>query len=81
MPKSDRARVDYMPCGAAVDALEAAQGLYPAANIQALIHRLVITDLSALVQGHWRPAGLFGCDRDRWKLPDGLRLDMLGNDA
>ena len=73
MPKSDRIRVDYMPCPAAVEALQAAQGLYPDNNTQALIDRLVITGLSALVQGHWRPPSLYGRDRNRWKLPDALQ--------
>lgn len=73
MPKSDRIRVDYMPCPAAVEALQAAQGLYPDNNTQALIDRLVITGLSALVQGHWKPPSLYGRDRDRWALPIELR--------
>ncbi len=71
MPKTDRARVDYMPCPAAVAALEAAQALYPESSTQALIDRLVITGLSALVQGHWQPPRLWG-NRDRWKLPPNL---------
>ena len=71
MPKTDRVRVDYMPCPAAVAALEAAQALYPDSNTQALIDRLVITGLSALVQGHWQPPRLWG-NRDRWKLPPNL---------
>lgn len=68
MPKTDRVRVDYMPCPAAVAALEAAQALYPDSSTQALIDRLVITGLSALVQGHWQPPRLWG-NRDRWNLP------------
>ena len=43
MPKTDRVRVDYMPCQAATEALQAAQALYPKANTQALIDRMVIT--------------------------------------
>lgn len=73
MSKSDRVRVDYMPGPAAVEALQAAQGLFPNSNTQALIDRLVITGLSALMQGHWRPPPLYGRDRDAWKLPDDLR--------
>ncbi len=65
-------RVDYMPGPAAVGALQAAQGLYPNSNTQALIDRLVITGLSALVQGQWRPP-LYERDRDARKLPDDLR--------
>lgn len=49
-PKTDRSRVDYMPCPAAVAALEAVQTLYPKSSTQDLIDRLVITGLSALVQ-------------------------------
>lgn len=79
MPKANRIRVDYMPCPAAVEALQAAQGLYPDNNTQALIDRLVITGLSALVQGHWRPPSLYGRDRDRWSLPRELRADLPEN--
>ncbi len=71
--RAGRARVDYMPGPAAVEALQAAQGLFPNSNTQALIDRLVITGLSALVQGHWKPPPLYGRDRDAWKLPDALR--------
>ncbi len=71
MPKTDRARVAYMPCPAALAALEAAQALYPESSTQALIDRLVITGLSALVQGHWQPPRLWG-NRDRRKLPTEL---------
>lgn len=70
MPKVNRMRVDYMPCAAAVQALQAAQGLFPEASAQALIDRLVITGLSALLHGHWRAPGLYGRKRDRWKLPE-----------
>lgn len=70
--RAGRVRVDYMPGRAAVEALQAAQGLYPNSNTQALIDRLVITGLSALVQGHWKPPPLYGRDRDAWKLPDDL---------
>ena len=80
MPKSDRVRVDYMPCQAAVDALQAAQKLYPDASTQALIDRLVITGLSALVHGRWEPPHLWG-HRDRWQLPDDLHRDSPGVDA
>jgi hypothetical protein len=79
MAKSDRVRVDYMPGAAAVEALEVAQGLFPNSNAQALIDRLVITGLSALVQGHWKPPGLFGRDSERWKLPDDLRRAIPGD--
>ena len=72
MPKADRVRVDYMPSDAALQALQAAQDLYPKANTQALIDRMVITGLSALVHGKWQPPSLWG-QRDRWKLPDNLR--------
>lgn len=71
--RAGRVRVDYMPGPAAVEALQAAQGLFPNSNTQALIDRLVITGLSALVQGHWKPPPLNGRDRDAWRLPDDLR--------
>lgn len=32
-----------------------------------------MTELSALVQGHWKSPLLYGCDRDAWKLPADLR--------
>jgi len=77
VPKSDRVRVDYMPCQAAIDALQAAQSMYPKANTQALIDRMVITGLSALVHGKWQPPNLWG-QRDGWKLPDNLREQVPG---
>ena len=61
-----------MPGAAAVEALQAAQAMYPKANTQALIDRMVITGLSALVHGKWQPPILWG-QRDAWKLPDNLR--------
>ncbi len=79
MPKTDRVRVDYMPCAAAVEALQAAQAHHPRDNTQALIDRLVIIGLSALVHGKWEPPHLWG-HRDRWELPDDLR-DSPGNDG
>lgn len=71
--RAGRVRVDYMPGLAALEALQAAQGLFPNSNTQALIDRLVITGLSALVQGHWKPPPLHGRNREAWKLPDDLR--------
>lgn len=73
MSKTNRVRVDYMPGHAALQALEAAQTLHPDCNTQALIDRLVITGLSALVHGHWQPPRLYGRNREAWKLPDNLR--------
>ena len=76
MPKIDRARIDYMPGDAALDALALAEGMFPALRTQALIDRLLITAVSALHHAAqhqpWRPPGLWGSNRDRWKLPDGL---------
>ena len=77
MPKADRVRVDYMPGDAAVQALQAAQVMFPKANTQALIDRMVITGLSALVHGKWEPPGLWG-HRDRWKLPNNLKEHVPG---
>ena len=76
--RAGRVRVDYMPGRAAVEALQAAQLLYPNSNTQALIDQLVITGLSVLVQGHWKPPPLYGRDRDAWKLPDDLRPRPVG---
>ena len=70
MTKKDRARIDYMPGGAAVDALGIAGAMFPGMRPQALIDKLVITGLCAL---HWKPPTLWGSDRDRWQLPDNLR--------
>lgn len=72
MSKANRIRVDYMPGPAALEALKPAKAMHPDCNIQALIDRLVITGLSALVHRHWEPPRLFGRDRERWILPDGL---------
>lgn len=72
MPKTDRVRVDYMPGPAALEALQLAQELFPDAATQALIDRMVITGLSALVHREWRAPHLYG-HRDRWKLPENLR--------
>ena len=66
-----------MPGAAAVEALQAAQAMYPKANTQALIDRMVITGLSALVHGKWQPPCLWGA-RDRWRLPDDLRDRVPG---
>ncbi len=70
MPKKDRARIDYMPGNAALEALELAGAMFPNARPQALLDKLVITGLCAL---HWKAPALYGSDRDRWKLPDELR--------
>lgn len=72
MSKTNRVRVDYMPGAAALQALEIAQAMHPNSNAQALIDRLVITGLAALLHPPWSPPSLYGRDRDRWKLPDGL---------
>ena len=74
--KSDRVRVDYRPSTAAVEALQAAQKMFPKANIQALIDRMVITGLSALVHGKWQPPTLWG-PRERWNLPDNLIVLLI----
>ena len=76
MPKIDRTRIDYMPGGAALDALALAQAMYPKLRTQALLDRLLITAVSALhhAMHHrpWQAPGMWGNDRDRWKLPDSL---------
>lgn len=80
MSKVNRVRVDYMPGPAALEALQAAQELHPDCNTQALIDRLVITGLSALVHGRWEPPRLHGRDRERWQLPQVLRQPMPEGD-
>ena len=72
MSKTTRTRIDYTPGAAALEALQAAQALHPADNTQALIDRLCIVGLAALVHPPWKPPALYGRDRDRWKLPEGL---------
>ncbi len=69
MPKNSRARIDYMPGNAALEALGIAEALLPNLRTQALIDRLVITGVCAL---HWSPPALWGDDRDTWKLPDSI---------
>lgn len=66
MRKSDRQRIDYMPCSAAREAIEIAQSLFPDSNAQALLDRLVITGLVAM---QWKPPSLYGRDREQWRLP------------
>ena len=77
MQKTKRVRVDYMPCQAAIEALHAAQVIYPKASTQALIDRMVITGLSALVHSRWQPPSLWG-HRECWKLPDNLQSIVPG---
>ena len=76
MPKNDRVRIDYMPGGAAIEALQIADALFPDMRPQALIDKLVITAVSALVHDRehkrWEPPHLRGRDRDAWKLPPDL---------
>ena len=72
MPKKDRARIDYMPGNAALDALGQAGAMFPNTRPQALLDKLVITAVSALAHEHWRPPALWGRDRDAWKLPEEL---------
>ena len=76
MPKTERARIDYMPGGAALDAMKLAEQLFPTLRTQALIDRLVITAVSALHHAAqhkpWQPPGMWGNDRDRWNLTDSL---------
>jgi hypothetical protein len=80
MPKTDRVRIDYMPGCAAVEALHIASERFPALRTQALIDKLLICGLSALVHQHWKPPMLYGKSREGWRLPDCLipeELDKL----
>ena len=70
MPKKDRARIDYMPGSAALEALGLAAEMFPDKRSQALLDKLVITGLCAL---HWKAPALYGAHRDRWKLPQELK--------
>lgn len=73
MSKDDRIRIDYMPGGAALEALALAAEMFPTTRQQALLDKLVITAVSALAHSHWRPPFLLGRDRARWQLPAALR--------
>ncbi len=73
MSKTNRTRIDYMPCPAALEALKAAHKLHPDHITQRLLDRLVIVGLSALAHGHWVPPRLHGRNRDAWTLPEELR--------
>ena len=81
MSKASRTRIDYTPCKAALKALQAAQGLHPKDNTQALIDRQVIVGYSALVQPRWEPPHLYGRNREAWKLPQELREHMPEDEA
>ena len=76
MPKTERTRIDYMPGDAALDALNMAADLFPKLRTQALLDRLLITAVSALHHAAqhkpWQPPGMWGNDRDRWRLPKSL---------
>ena len=76
MPKTERTRIDYMPGDAALDALALAEDMFPKLRTQALIDRLVIVAVSAMHHNAqhkpWQPPGMWGNNRDRWKLPDSL---------
>lgn len=72
MPKIDRTRLDYMPGDAACSALALAAQMFPNLRTQALIDKLVITGVSAINHQHWKPPGLYGKDRNKWRLPTEL---------
>lgn len=73
MPKIERTRIDYMPGDAALDALDMGADMFPALRTQALIDKLLITAVSALHHNAqhrpWQPPGMWGTNRDDWKLP------------
>ena len=68
MPKNERTRIDYMPGDAALDALALAGEMLPDTRPQALLDKLVITAVSALVHDRqhkrWEPPRLWGKNRD-----------------
>ena len=75
MPRTARARIDWAPGPAAQAALVLAAERFPELRPQALIDRLVICGLSALMHRPWRPPPLYGKDRDAWRLPDDLHRE------
>ena len=76
MLKTERAPIGHLPGDAALDAMALAEEMFPKLRTQALIDRLVITAVSALHHAAqhkpWQLPGMWGNDRDRWKLPDSL---------
>ena len=74
MPKKDRTRIDYMPGNAALEALTLAGEMFHDMRPQALLDKLVITGLCALL---WKAPALYGDDRDTWSLPAELRPGNL----
>ena len=77
MPKIERTRIDYMPGDAALDALALAGDMFPNLRTQALIDRLVIVAVSAVQHSAqykpWQPPGMWGTNRDKWKLPPSMQ--------
>ena len=77
MPKTERTRIDYMPGEAALEALTIASDMFPNLRTQALLDRLVIVAVSAMHHAAhhkpWQPPGMWGANRDRWKLPHALQ--------
>ena len=76
-----RARVDWMPGDAAMEALGLAERLFSNLPRQEVIDKLVITGIWALQQPPWVPPPLFGKHRDRWRLPPSLQLTSPGHAA
>lgn len=81
MTKKNRVRVDYMPSPAALEALELAQALHPKDNTQALIDRMVIVGLSALMHERWEPPRFYARNRKQWQLPPALRQPVPADDG
>lgn len=73
--KTPRVRLDWMPGDAVLQGLEIARRLFPHLKTQEIVDRVFLTGLYALQQPPWRPPTFEGTDRDRWKLPQGLRLE------
>jgi len=68
MPTSKN-RIDWMPGPAALDALKEAEEKWPSLNRQALIDKLVLCGLSALLHEHCTPPAMHGNNRYRWQKP------------
>lgn len=65
---STKDRIDWMPCVAAKDAVRLGQQMWPGLSRQAVIDRLVIDGISAVLHRPWREPILHG-SRHRWELP------------
>ena len=66
---TNKDRIDWMPGPAALGALKDAEQRWPHLNRQAVIDKLVVCGLSALLHEHWTPPAMHGSNRYRWQPP------------